>query len=233
MNKYSQCLSLPKEAGNPSKKAELACSVKDALFEMYPGASCALDYAPGDDNDAFRLLIMARLSAQCTDKRVNEVSKQLFKSYPTPYAMADADINELERSVYPCGVYKVKSRNILDMSRIICEKYGGKVPDDEKELLALPGVGQKITNLMMGDVFGKPAIVADTHCIRISNKLGLCSSADPDKITAELTKLIDYKDRAAFCHAAVLFGREFCTARSPRCELCPLAKKLNERFTVN
>lgn len=224
------CPRMPERVADKLKtgkgKEIIAGCIQDTLLRLYPDAACALEYDPGDENSAFRLLVMARLSAQCTDKRVNEVALRLFKEFPTPHSMAEAPLSRLEELVYPCGVYRVKAKNIKDMSAIICKEYSGSVPDDENALLALPGVGHKIANLMLGDVFGKPAIVADTHCIRISGRLGLCSSSNPDKVTKELSELIDYPDRSAFCHAVVLFGREYCTARSPQCGICPVADAL-------
>ncbi len=197
-----------------------AAAITDALEALYPQAECALRY----DGDPWRLLVMGRLSAQCTDARVNTVCKALFERYPDCNAMAEADPAELEKLVYSCGVYKVKAANIRDFSVIIRDRFHGQVPDTMEELLTLPGVGRKIANLILGDIWKKPAIVADTHCIRISQRLGLCDSADPVKVERALIPLIDPARSADFCHRIVLFGREYCMARSPRCKECPLAK---------
>ncbi|MBQ9545075.1 MAG: endonuclease III [Clostridia bacterium] len=203
-------------------KRERADFAVSELEKLYPDADCALEYAA----DPFRLLVMARLSAQCTDKRVNEVSKELFERFPDAAAFAEAPIEEIEELVRPCGVFRVKARNIKDMSAILVEKTGGKVPPDRDFLLTLPGVGRKIANLVMGDVFGEPGIVADTHCIRLSNRMGLCRTDSPLKVELGLDKLIDKKKQSAFCHRLVDFGRDCCRALKPDCENCPLKKAL-------
>ncbi len=192
------------------------------LEKIYPDATCALEH----ENDAFRLFVMARLSAQCTDARVNIVAKELFKRLPDAKAMAAAPIELIEELIRPCGLYKTKAKNIKDSSVIITEKYDGEIPSDMDELLALPGVGRKIANLIRGDLFGLPAVVTDTHCIRIAGRLGFYDEElrDPYKIEMILKKIIPDEKQSDFCHRIVMFGREFCTARSPKCDICPLAE---------
>lgn len=189
------------------------------LKERYPDAMCALEYG----NDPWRLLVMGRLSAQCTDARVNIVCKDLFLKYPDVYAMAKAENKDVEALVFSCGVYKVKAANIIDFSKMIVENFGGNVPDNMDDLLTLPGVGRKIANLILGDVYHKPAIVADTHCIRISNRLGFCESDDPKKVEFALSEIIEPKEQSDFCHRLVMFGRDVCSSRSPKCEECPFS----------
>ena len=187
------------------------------LKERYPDAVCALNFG----GDPWRLLVMGRLSAQCTDARVNIVCEELFRRFPDAKTMAAAPVEEIEKLVFSCGVYKVKAQNIKDFSAIICERFGGKVPDTMEDLLTLPGVGRKIANLILGDIYGKPAIVADTHCIRISNRLGLCDSKTPEKVEKTLVSLVPPEEQSDFCHRLVMFGREVCDAKKPKCEECP------------
>ena len=189
----------------------------DILKERYPDAVCALNFG----GDPWRLLVMGRLSAQCTDARVNIVCEELFRRFPDAKTMAAAPVEEIEKLVFSCGVYKVKAQNIKDFSAIICERFGGKVPDTMEDLLTLPGVGRKIANLILGDIYGKPAIVADTHCIRISNRLGLCDSKTPEKVEKTLVSLVPPEEQSDFCHRLVMFGREVCDAKKPKCEECP------------
>lgn len=200
------------------KKARAAYVVAE-LEKIYPDAACALE----SGGDPWRLLVMGRLSAQCTDARVNTVCRELFAHFPDAAAMAAAPLDEIEKLVYSCGVYKVKAKNIRDFSAIITEKYGGRVPGSMEELLTLPGVGRKIANLILGDVYGKPAIVADTHCIRISNRLGLCDSKVPEKVERTLSALVAPEKQSDFCHRLVQFGRDTCDARKPKCEACPFS----------
>ena len=197
------------------KKARAAYVVAE-LEKIYPDAACALE----SGGDPWRLLVMGRLSAQCTDARVNTVCRELFAHFPDAAAMAAAPLEEIEKLVYSCGVYKVKAKNIRDFSAIITEKYGGRVPDSMEELLTLPGVGRKIANLILGDVYGKPA---DTHCIRISNRLGLCDSKVPEKVERTLSALVAPEKQSDFCHRLVQFGRDTCDARKPKCEACPFS----------
>lgn len=174
---------------------------------------------------------MGRLSAQCTDARVNEVSVRLFERFPTPEAMADGELSEIENIVKPCGVFRMKAANIKDASRQLVEEYGGILPDTMEELLTFSGVGRKIANLLLGDIFGKPAVVCDTHCIRICGRLGMYpeSEKNPAKIEKILTELLEGGDGSDFCHRIVLFGREVCTARSPRCDGCTLSDLCEHR----
>ena len=192
------------------------------LKNIYPDASCALEYG----NDPWRLLVMGRLSAQCTDARVNEVCRTLFKEIPNIEDMANAPIEKIERLIFSCGLYKTKAQSLKGMAQMILDKYDGRVPDNMDELLTLPGVGRKIANLILGDIYKKPAIVADTHCIRICARLGLCGkngvSTTPEKTEYELKGLIEDDEQSDFCHRIVLFGREICSSRSPACDECPL-----------
>ena len=205
-----------------SEKRLRLSSIVEKLKEIYPDAECALEY----EGDAWRLLVMARLSAQCTDARVNIVSRELFKSFPTAEAMANAPLSEIEEIIKPCGLYRMKAKNIKDSSEILIREYGGELPADMDELLKLPGVGRKIANLLLGDVFGLPAIVCDTHCIRICGRFGMYPEGEknPDKVEKILRSLIDLKEGSDFCHRIVIFGREICTARNPLCEGCPLSE---------
>lgn len=209
------------------EKRERLALIVNKLKEVYPEAECALEYG----GDAWRLLVMARLSAQCTDARVNLTSRELFARFPTPVDMAEADLSEIEEIIKPCGLYRMKAKNIKDASRVLMDNYGGVLPCDMDELLTLPGVGRKIANLLLGDVFGMPAIVCDTHCMRICGRLGMYpeSLRDPTKIERILTELIDPFEGSDFCHRIVLFGREVCTARSPRCLECPLSELCERR----
>ena len=196
-----------------------ASEVVRALEERYPDATCALQY----EGDPWRLLVMGRLSAQCTDARVNVVCEELFRRFPDAAAMANAPIGDIEKLVYSCGVYKVKAQNIKNFSRMIVEDFDGRVPDTMEDLLTLPGVGRKIANLILGDIYGKPAIVADTHCIRISNRLGLADSKTPEKVERALVEIVEPEKQSDFCHRLVWFGREVCDARKPDCEHCPFS----------
>ena len=201
------------------KKKRLSLIV-ERLKDVYPDAECALHYG----GDPWKLLVMGRLSAQCTDARVNIVCEELFEKFPDVYAMANGDINEIERIVKPCGLYRMKADNIREASRMLITDFDGRLPDNMDDLLTLPGVGRKIANLLLGDVFGKEAIVCDTHCIRICGRLGMYpeKEKDPTKIEKILRELIDLKEGSDFCHRIVLFGRETCTARAPMCDKCPL-----------
>ena len=212
-----------------SKKAkrERLEKIIDRLKELYPEPVCALEY----EGDPWKLLVMGRLSAQCTDARVNIVCKELFSKYPNSKAMAAGDISDIESIVRPCGLYKTKAANIKNASEIIENKYGGSIPGTMEELLTLPGVGRKIANLVLGDVFGKGAIVCDTHCIRICGRFGMYpeSLKDATRIEFILRELMDISEGSDFCHRIVLFGREVCTARSPKCNTC----KLNDLCEAN
>ena len=190
------------------------------LKEKYPDPSCALQYR----GEPWRLLVMGRLSAQCTDARVNIVCEELFDRFPTPQAMAQAPIAEIEAIVRPCGLFRTKAADIKAACAMLVEQYDGVLPDDMDALLTLPGVGRKIANLLLGDIYHKPAIVADTHCIRISGRLGFVPAdcKDPVKVERALVPLIPPEEQSDFCHRLVWFGREVCTARSPKCDKCPL-----------
>lgn len=199
---------------NKKERAKAAC---DLLKQQYPDALCSLTY-----EKPYELMIAARLSAQCTDARVNIVTKDLFVQYPTLESFAQADLAELESAIRPCGFYHTKAQSIIGMAQRLLTAYGGEIPDTMEELLTLPGIGRKTANLMMGDIHGKPAIVTDTHCIRICGRLGLTKNKEPQKVEADLWKLIPPEESSDFCHRIVLFGREFCTARAPKCGICPL-----------
>ena len=201
------------------EKQEMALEVIKRLKEEYPDADCTLDY-----NEAWKLLVSVRLAAQCTDARVNIVVEKLYEKYPDVDALAKAEPEQIEEIVRPCGLGKSKSRDISACMRMLKEKYNGKVPDDFNELLKLPGVGRKIGNLIMGDVFGKPAIVTDTHCIRLTNRMGLVDGIkEPKKVEMALWKIIPPEEGSEFCHRLVYHGREVCSARTkPHCEKCCL-----------
>ena len=197
------------------EKQEMALEVIKRLKEEYPDADCTLDY-----NEAWKLLVSVRLAAQCTDARVNIVVEKLYEKYPDVDALAKAEPEQIEEIVRPCGLGKSKSRDISACMRMLKEKYNGKVPDDFNELLKLPGVGRKSANLIMGDVFGKPAIVTDTHCIRLTNRMGLVDGIkEPKKVEMALWKIIPPEEGSEFCHRLVYHGREGCSARTkPHCE---------------
>lgn len=199
------------------QKARIVC---DRLREIYPEAECALQFG----GEPWRLLVMARLSAQCTDARVNAVSVPLFERYPTLEDMADADISELEELVRPCGLYRTKAASIKSACADVRDRFGGVVPDNMEDLLSLSGVGRKIANLLLGDIYGKGGIVADTHCIRICARLGFYPEKhkDPKKTEDIMSALIDQSEQSDFCHRIVQFGRDTCIARSPKCSECPM-----------
>ena len=203
------------------EKRERLALVIERLKQVYPEAECALEY----EGDPWRLLVMARLSAQCTDARVNIVSRELFDVFPTARDMMEGELSEIERIVKPCGLYRMKAKNIKDCAEIIVTKYGGRIPDNMDGLLTLPGVGRKIANLLIGDIYGGEAIVCDTHCIRICGRLGMYpeSEKDPTKIERILRGLMDVREGSDFCHRIVFFGRETCSARAPQCSACPLS----------
>lgn len=203
-----------------TKKQKLALEVIERLREEYPDAECTLDY-----DRAWKLLIGVRLAAQCTDERVNIVVEKLYEKFPDVDALADADVAEIEEIVRPCGLGKSKARDISACMKILKEQYGGQIPKTFDELLKLPGVGRKSANLIMGDVFGEPAIVTDTHCIRLVNRIGLVDGIkEPKKVEMELWKIIPPEEGSNFCHRLVYHGREVCTARTkPHCDRCCLA----------
>lgn len=187
------------------------------LEKLYPEAQCSLEYVK-----PYELLIATRLSAQCTDARVNIVTKVLFERFPTLEAFAEADVAEIEEIVKPCGLFRTKAKSISELTKMLISDFGGEVPNTLEKLTSLPGIGRKTANLIMGDVYHQPAVVADTHCIRISNRLGLASSKDPYKVELQLKEILPPERSNDFCHRLVNFGRDVCTARSPKCGECPL-----------
>lgn len=206
---------LPKALPKTRQKA-LKCV--EALKKEYPDAVCSLDYS-----DPLQLLIATRLSAQCTDARVNMVTPALFEHFPTLEDFCEASQEEVAGLIHSCGFYKVKSHDIIAMSIMIRDKFGGKVPDNMDELLSLPGVGRKTANLILGDVYGKPAVVTDTHCIRIAGRLGLTKNKTPAKVEADLRAVLPPEESNDFCHRLVLHGRAVCTARKAICGICCMA----------
>lgn len=202
------------------KKKDLALFAVEQLKKRYPDAICSLTA-----DDPLQLLIAVRLSAQCTDARVNLVTPALFSRFPTLNDFADASPEDVEPYIRSCGLYKTKARDIVAMAQMLRDTYGGVIPDTVEALTALPGVGRKTANLVCGDIYGMPgAVVTDTHCIRIANRLGLCDTKDPHKVEEQLRKLLPPQESNAFCHRIVLFGRDVCEARSPKCNACPLSE---------
>ena len=199
------------------RKKERALALIDRLKTAYPDAGCTLDY-----NEAWKLLVSVRLAAQCTDARVNVVVEGLYEKYPSVAALAEAEVSDIEAIVKPCGLGHSKARDISACMKRLRDDFGGKVPDSFDALLSLPGVGRKSANLIMGDVFGKPAIVTDTHCIRLVNRMGLVDGIkEPKKVEMELWKLIPQEEGSDFCHRLVYHGRDICTARTkPHCNQC-------------
>ena len=194
-------------------------AIIELLKQRYPNALCALHY----DKD-YELMIAVRLSAQCTDARVNLVTPALFAAYPTLEAMAGADIAHVEELVHSCGFYKHKARDIVLGCQMLLRDYGGKVPGTMEELLKIPGVGRKTANLLLGDLYAVPgSVVCDTHCIRICGRLGLTVGKEPEKVERQLRAILPPEESSDFCHRLVMFGREVCTARSPKCSECPLS----------
>lgn len=196
-------------------KKEIALAAVDALKEEYPDAKCSLDY-----KTPLQLLIATRLSAQCTDARVNLVTPALFERFPDAESFAQAEASEVAEYIKSCGLFKTKSRDIVAMAQMILDDFGGEVPDNIDDLTKLPGVGRKTANLICGDVYGKPAVVVDTHCIRITTRLGLHKETDQKKIETALRRLLPPEESNNFCHRLVLHGRAVCTARSPKCAQC-------------
>ncbi len=201
-----------------TKKQKLALEMIERLKNEYPDATCSLDY-----DEAWKLLVSVRLAAQCTDERVNIIVEKLYEKYPDVKALADAEVDKIEEIVRPCGLGRSKARDISACMKILRDQYNCNVPTTFDELLALPGVGRKSANLVMGDVFGKPAIVTDTHCIRLTNRMGLVSDKEPKKVEMALWKLIPPEEGNDFCHRLVYHGRAVCTARTkPYCDKCCL-----------
>ena len=201
-------------------KKEQALEIIKRLKNEYPDADCTLDY-----DDAWKLLVSVRLAAQCTDARVNVVVPKLYEKFPTIEALAAADVDEIEEIVRPCGLGRSKARDISLCMKMLVEDFGGRVPEDFDSLMKLPGVGRKSANLIMGDVFGKPAIVTDTHCIRLTNRMGLVDGIkEPKKVEMALWKIMPPEEGSDFCHRLVYHGRDVCTARTkPYCDKCCLA----------
>ncbi len=201
-----------------TKKQKLALEIIERLREEYPDATCSLDY-----DEAWKLLVSVRMAAQCTDERVNIIVEKLYEKYPDVKSLADADVDQIEEIVRPCGLGRSKARDISACMKILRDQYNCNVPTTFDELLALPGVGRKSANLVMGDVFGEPAIVTDTHCIRLTNRMGLVNVKEPKKVEMALWKLIPPEEGNDFCHRLVYHGRAVCTARTnPYCEKCCL-----------
>ena len=198
---------------------EKVAAIIEILKERYPDALCALHYQKD-----YELMIAVRLSAQCTDARVNLVTPGLFAAYPTLEAMAGADIADVENRIHSCGFYKHKARDIVLGCQMLLSDYGGRVPGTMEALLKIPGVGRKTANLLLGDLYGTPgSVVCDTHCIRICGRLGLSHGKDPEKVEKQLRAILPPEESSDFCHRIVLYGREICTARSPKCGQCPLS----------
>ena len=204
-------------------KKQKAIKIMDELERMYPDAKCSLNYTY-----PYELLIATRLSAQCTDARVNVVTKDLFSKYPTLEAINEAPLEDIESTVKSCGLYKTKARDIKLIAKSLIEDYNSIVPDTIEELTKLSGVGRKTANLIVGDIYQKPSVVCDTHCIRITNRLGLINTTDPLKAEKGLREVLDLTRSGDFCHRLVLFGREICTARNPKCDVCPFECKIKK-----
>ena len=203
------------------EKIKQIALIIEELKKIYPEATCALEF----DGAPWKLLVMGRLSAQCTDARVNIVCRELFATFPTCESLAAASYEEIEEIIRPCGLFRTKAKNIKDACKMLCEDYGGDLPDDMDELLKFPGVGRKIANLLLGDIFHKPAIVADTHMIRICGRFGMYPQKlkDPHKVEIIMSELVDPDEQSDLCHRVVQFGRDVCTARAPKCQECPIA----------
>ena len=203
-----------------SQKKERILKIAEKLAEIYPDALCALEW----EGEPWKLLIMGRLSAQCTDARVNIVCRELFARFPTPLDLARGELSEIETIVRPCGLYRVKAQNIKDACAMLVEDFGGVIPDTMEELLKFPGVGRKVANLLLGDLYQKGGTVADTHCIRICGRLGMYPETikDPVKVERFMDALLPMHLRCDFCHRIVQFGRDTCSARAPKCDTCPL-----------
>ena len=204
-----------------SEKRRRMAIIVERLKQVYPLSVCALEYG----GEAWKLLIMGRLSAQCTDARVNIVCRELFREFPTLESVANAPIERLEEIVRPCGLYRTKAASIKEACTIVRDVHGGVLPNTMEGLLALPGVGRKIANLLLGDIYGIPGIVADTHCIRLGGRFGMYPQElkDPAKVEKILSELVEPAEQTDLCHRLVQFGRDVCTARAPRCGECPLA----------
>lgn len=206
-----------KSKGKQMTKKEKIHFIIEQLLKLYPDAHCCLNYT-----QPYELLIATRLSAQCTDARVNLVTPALFAKYPTMESFAEADFEDVCELIHSCGFYRGKAKSIIEMCQTMLKKHNGQVPDTMEELTALSGIGRKTANLILGDIYGKPAIIADTHCIRISNRLGLANSDRPEIVERQLKACIPPEHQTQLCHNFVFFGRDICSARNPKCEQCPL-----------
>ena len=198
-------------------KKERALNAIEVLKKEYPEAICSLNAS-----NPFELLVAVRLSAQCTDARVNIVTPALFEKYKTLDDYCNADVKDIEKIIHSCGFYKSKAESIIDMAKGVRDRFGGTVPDNIEDLTTLNGVGRKTANLIVGDVYGKESIVVDTHMIRIANRIGLVTEKDPKKIEFALKKIVPANEGSDFCHRIVLFGRDICSARKPKCDICPM-----------
>ena len=198
-------------------KKERALNAIEVLKKEYPEAICSLNAS-----NPFELLVAVRLSAQCTDTRVNIVTPALFEKYKTLDDYCNADVKDIEKIIHSCGFYKSKAESIIDMAKGVRDRFGGTVPDNIEDLTTLNGVGRKTANLIVGDVYGKESIVVDTHMIRIANRIGLVTEKDPKKIEFALKKIVPANEGSDFCHRIVLFGRDICSARKPKCDICPM-----------
>lgn len=198
-------------------KKERALNAIEVLKKEYPEAICSLNAS-----NPFELLVAVRLSAQCTDARVNIVTPALFAKYKTLDDYCNADVKDIEKIIHSCGFYKSKAESIIDMAKGVRDRFGGTVPDNIEDLITLNGVGRKTANLIVGDVYGKESIVVDTHMIRIANRIGLVTQKDPKKIEFALKKIVPANEGSDFCHRIVLFGRDICSARKPKCDICPM-----------
>lgn len=208
-------------------KNELALNICSALEQIYPEAVCSLNY-----EKPYELMISTRLSAQCKDERVNMITPKLFEKYPTLESFAYADESDIEKIIRPCGLSVTKSHSIVLMCKRLLEVYDGILPDNMEDLLTLPGIGRKTANLLLGDIYKKDGVVvADTHCIRISGRLTLTESKDPKKVETDLREILPPEKSSDFCHRLVLFGREYCRAKSPLCKDCPLIKDIKNKYS--
>ncbi len=205
------------------RRKEKIEKIREIFDVVYSHAKCSLDFTTPHE-----LLVAVQLSAQCTDARVNIVTKDLFEKYKSPWEFAEADLEELQSIIKPCGFYRTKGENIKKSSADIAYKYNGRVPDTMEELTALAGVGRKTANLILGDVYGKPALVIDTHAIRLTNRLGLTKEKDPTKIEFDLKKFVPEDYQMRFCHQLVYHGRAICNARKPKCDICPVSHLCKE-----
>lgn len=203
-----------------SEKRERIAQIIVELKKIYPEATCALEFG----GEPWKLLVMGRLSAQCTDHRVNIVCRELFAKFPTCESLARASYEEIEQIIRPCGLFRTKAQSIKDACTMLCDEYGGELPSDMDELLKFPGVGRKIANLLLGDIFHKPAIVADTHMIRICGRFGMYPEKlkDPHKVELIMAELVEEREQSDLCHRIVQFGRDVCSARAPKCADCPI-----------